>query len=147
MVQGVSSWEADTSSKNILIHQEAKETVGKTVPWGHGGAEKFDSDSSKTPRPFHAMTKSCKNHSKIVGKENFIEIFVDTPLEECERRDVKGLYKKARAGEITNFTGIGSVYEAPANPNLTIDTTQCSVEDAVKHILNYINPKLKLKNG
>lgn len=91
--------------------------------------------------------KDRENISKIVGKENFIEIFVDTPLEECERRDVKGLYKKARAGEITNFTGIGSVYEAPANPNLTIDTTQCSVEDAVKHILNYINPKLKLKNG
>lgn len=81
---------------------------------------------------------------KIIGKSNFIEIFVNTSLEECERRDPKGLYKKAREGEITNFTGISSPYEIPKDPDLEIKTEEKSMDQAVKEILEYLNRKLKI---
>ncbi|MFC7357414.1 adenylyl-sulfate kinase [Jejudonia soesokkakensis] len=81
-----------------------------------------------------------------VESENYIEIFVNTPLVECENRDVKGLYKKARKGEIKDFTGINAPYEAPVSPHITIDTTKLSVKEAVQEILHYIEPKLKLEN-
>ncbi|WP_281752170.1 adenylyl-sulfate kinase [Neptunitalea chrysea] len=81
----------------------------------------------------------------IVGSDDFVEVFVDTSLEECERRDVKGLYKKARAGEIKNFTGISAPYEAPENPFLEIKTEEMSVEEAVEKVLVDINQKLALK--
>lgn len=84
---------------------------------------------------------------QIVGKENFVEIFVNTSLEECERRDVKGLYKKARAGEIKNFTGISSPYEKPDNPDIEVKTEAESLEEAVKRIILYINEKLELKTS
>lgn len=80
----------------------------------------------------------------IVGEKDFIEIFVNTPLEVCEQRDVKGLYKRARAGEIKNFTGITAPYEAPENPDLEIDTTAVSVEGAVEKIHNFLLEKLEL---
>ena len=83
-----------------------------------------------------------ENIRSIVGAENFVEIFVNTPLEECERRDVKGLYAKARAGEILNFTGINAPYEAPENPDIEIDTTQFTVEEAVSEIVKHIKTKL-----
>ncbi|WP_058485256.1 adenylyl-sulfate kinase [Defluviitalea phaphyphila] len=86
--------------------------------------------------------KDRENAKRIIGNE-FIEIFLSTPLEECEKRDVKGLYKKAREGEIPNFTGITSPYEKPLNPDIEIDTSKCSVEEAtdiiIKKIINYIN--------
>ena len=78
--------------------------------------------------------KDRKKARDIIG-EDFFEIYVSTPLEECERRDVKGLYKKARNGEIPNFTGITSVYETPENPELTIDTSSRDMEEAVETIL------------
>ena len=81
---------------------------------------------------------------EIVGAENFIEIFVNTSLEECERRDVKGLYKKARAGEIKNMTGIDAPYEAPIKPDLEIITEVLSVEESVKTIAHYILKKTNL---
>lgn len=68
----------------------------------------------------------------------FIEVFVDTPLEVCEQRDVKGLYKKARAGEIPEFTGISAPYEAPENPEITIKTDELTVEEGVQKILDYM---------
>lgn len=68
----------------------------------------------------------------------FIEVFVDLPLEEAERRDPKGLYKKARAGEIKDFTGISAPYEAPENPEITIRTDQLSVEECVQKIVEYL---------
>lgn len=80
---------------------------------------------------------------KIIGKEDFVEIFVATPLEECERRDVKGIYAKARRGEIKDFTGITSPFEAPESPALAIDTTNLSVEEAVERVLEIIIPKIK----
>lgn len=79
----------------------------------------------------------------IVGEENFIEIYINTSLEECERRDVKGLYKKARAGEIKNMTGISAPYEAPVNPNLEIVTDNQTIEASVQTILDFIIQKLK----
>ncbi|MBQ2959477.1 MAG: adenylyl-sulfate kinase [Alistipes sp.] len=80
---------------------------------------------------------------EIIGKEDFVEIFVATPLEECERRDIKGLYAKARRGEIKDFTGITSPFEAPESPALAIDTTNLSVEEAVERVLEIIIPKIK----
>jgi adenylylsulfate kinase len=79
----------------------------------------------------------------IVKAENFIEIYVNTSLEECERRDVKGLYKKARAGEIKNMTGISAPYEAPVNPDLEVFTDGYSIEESIKTILEFITKKLK----
>ena len=72
---------------------------------------------------------------ETIGDESFLEIYVATPLEECERRDVKGLYAKARRHEIENFTGISSPYEPPENPALTVDTSVESVEDAAGRIV------------
>ncbi len=79
----------------------------------------------------------------IVGEDNFIEIFVNTSLEECERRDVKGLYKKARSGEIKDMTGISSPYEAPINPDFEIITDGRTIEDSVKEILGFLNNKIQ----
>lgn len=78
----------------------------------------------------------------LIGKANFIEIYVSTPLSECERRDVKGLYKKARNGEITDFTGISSPFEEPKSPDLSIDTTNISIADASKIVLSIILKKI-----
>jgi bifunctional enzyme CysN/CysC len=78
-----------------------------------------------------------ENARALIG-DDFIEIFVSTPLEVCEKRDSKGLYKKARAGEIPNFTGINSPYEKPKSPEITIDTSNCSIEKATNRIMKQI---------
>ena len=75
---------------------------------------------------------------KIMADGDFVEVHVDCPVEVCEQRDVKGLYKKARAGEIKEFTGISAPYEAPTKPELTINTAGQSVEDSAKQILAYL---------
>ncbi len=87
-----------------------------------------------------------ENIKQTVGYKNYIEVFVNTPIEECERRDVKGLYAKARSGEIKNFTGVDAPYEAPAVPDIQIDTMKISVEESVTLILNTIEKKLTLPN-
>ena len=79
----------------------------------------------------------------IIGKDDFFEIYVNTPLEICEERDVKGLYKKARQGEIKNFTGISAPFEAPLNPAITIDTSACSLEGSVNLLKKIIIPQIK----
>ena len=79
---------------------------------------------------------------EIVGKNDFLEIFINTPLDVCEARDVKGLYKKARKGEIKNFTGIDSPYEAPKNPDLEIKTENQTVEESVEAIFEFIYPSI-----
>ena len=76
-----------------------------------------------------------ENARQIIG-EDFFEVYVSTPIEECERRDVKGLYRKARNGEIPNFTGVSSPYEKPVSPDLEIDTEVMSIEDAVTLIVD-----------
>ena len=85
------------------------------------------------------------NAKQIIGDENFIEVFVNTPIEICEQRDVKGLYKKARAGEIKNFTGIDAPFEAPINPDLDIKTADTTVEESANQILEYIFPLITKK--
>lgn len=81
---------------------------------------------------------------EIIGDEDFVEIYVATPLEECERRDVKGLYAKARRGEIRDFTGITSPFEVPVKPTLTIDTTNRDIESCVDEVYNVIIEKIRL---
>ncbi|MBK7389984.1 MAG: adenylyl-sulfate kinase [Bacteroidetes bacterium] len=78
----------------------------------------------------------------LVSSEEFIEVFVDCPLEICEKRDVKGLYKKARAGEIADFTGISSPFEAPENPELTIATGTIPLRQSVEQVTNFILKKI-----
>lgn len=80
--------------------------------------------------------------ANIIGKEDFMEIYISTPIEECERRDVKGLYAKARKGEIKNFTGISAPFEAPQHPALSLDTSKLSVEESVNKLLELILPKV-----
>lgn len=82
--------------------------------------------------------------STIIGKDNFLEIYVNTPIEECERRDVKGLYAKARKGEIKDFTGVSAPFEAPEHPALSLDTSVLSLEESVNKLLELILPKVKV---
>ena len=86
--------------------------------------------------------KDRRNAKEIVGKDSFIEIYISTPLEECEKRDVKGLYKKARAGEIADFSGISSPYEEPENPDIEVDTTGKSIEETVEYIFSRLKKYL-----
>ncbi len=78
----------------------------------------------------------------IIGRENFIEVFVDASLEVCEQRDVKGLYKKARAGKIKNFTGIDAPFEPPENPDIIIDTVELSIAESLEKLLAVVLPKI-----
>lgn len=80
----------------------------------------------------------------IIGKDDFMEIYVSTPLEVCEQRDVKGLYKKARKGEIKDFTGISSPFEIPEQPDLTIDTSTQSLEESVAILKKTVFPRIVL---
>jgi adenylylsulfate kinase len=92
--------------------------------------------------PYHKdrdFVRACANG-------DFSEVFVSTPLEVCEQRDVKGLYAKARAGEISNFTGISAPFEAPANPELDVPTHQLSIEEATARVVDYITTKIALDN-
>lgn len=92
--------------------------------------------------PFKADREQVKN---IVGAANYVEVFVDAPIEVCEQRDVKGLYKKARAGEVKNFTGIDSPYEAPENADIHIPTHQLPIEQSIEKLLDNLLPKIKGK--
>ena len=76
--------------------------------------------------------------AEIIGRNDFKEIYISTPLEECERRDVKGLYAKARLGEIKNFTGISSPFEVPANPTLSLDTSKLTIKESVDALLKLL---------
>uniref|UniRef100_UPI00404B8D3F adenylyl-sulfate kinase n=1 Tax=Gelidibacter sp. TaxID=2018083 RepID=UPI00404B8D3F len=90
--------------------------------------------------------KDREEIKRIVKDVNFVEVYVNTTVEECEKRDVKGLYKKARVGEIKNMTGISAPYEAPEAPDVEIKTEKVSVEQATVKIIEFIKPKLKLKD-
>ena len=92
---------------------------------------------------FISPTVKIRSFAKeIIGEKNFIEIYVNTPLEICEKRDIKGLYQKARRGEIKNFTGIDSPYEAPALPDIELKTEKLSVVSSVKLIIESIKPSI-----
>lgn len=92
--------------------------------------------------PTQSIRKIAQN---IIGEDNHIGVFVDTPIELCEKRDVKGLYKKARAGEIKNFTGIDSPFERPDNPNLIIQTAEQTIEESVDQVLQFVLPLVTKK--
>ena len=81
----------------------------------------------------------------IIGRDDFVEVYVSTPIEECERRYVKVLYAKARRGEIKNFTGISAPFEAPEHPALTLDTSVLSLEESVHKLLELILPRIQKK--
>ncbi|MCL6630880.1 MAG: adenylyl-sulfate kinase, partial [Armatimonadetes bacterium] len=85
--------------------------------------------------------KDRENARQIIGEERFIEVFLDVPLAVCEARDPKGLYAKARRGEILEFTGVSSPYEAPQNPELRLSTANESVETTVDKIVRYMREK------
>lgn len=86
--------------------------------------------------------RSTRNYVRnMVGTENFVEIFVDTPLEVCEQRDTKGIYAQARRGEIKNFTGIDDPYETPQNPEIVLETSSGSAEDNARRILEFLSDK------
>lgn len=90
--------------------------------------------------PDEAMRKLACD---IIGREDFIEVYVNTPLEVCEERDVKGLYAKARKGDIKNFTGISAPFEAPAHPDLCLDTSALSLKECVDRLLDLILKRIK----
>ena len=90
--------------------------------------------------------KDREHIRNVVGDDNMVEIYINTSVEECERRDVKGLYKKARKGEIKNLTGISAPYESPLHPDIQINTEEVTIVDAAKQIINFIIPKLILQN-
>jgi len=95
---------------------------------------------------FISPTKAIREMAKeIIGKENFVEIFFNAPFEICQQRDPKGLYKKANAGNIENFTGVSSPFEVPDNPDLEIKTDILSVEESANKILEFILPKIKFE--
>ncbi len=94
---------------------------------------------------FVSPTKAIRSLAEgIIGKEDFLEIYVNTALEECERRDVKGLYSKARAGEIKDFTGISAPFEAPLKPALELITENKKEEESVSEVLQFILPQIKM---
>jgi len=93
--------------------------------------------------PTHDIRNLAKN---IIGEEDFIEVFINAPLEVCEQRDVKGLYARARRGEIKDFTGISSSYEIPAQADIEIRTDLMDIETCVEKLLESILPKIKLDN-
>ena len=80
---------------------------------------------------------------EIVGKEDFLEVYISTPIEECERRDVKGLYARARKGEVKNFTGISAPFEAPVSPDIAIDTSKIPLEESVRTLTELIIKRVK----
>lgn len=93
---------------------------------------------------FISPTKEIRQMAiDIIGKENFIEVFVNTPIEVCEQRDVKGLYEKARAGLIKDFTGVNAPFEAPVDADIIIDTSTLPLKAAIKQIIQVVKPQLE----
>jgi sulfate adenylyltransferase len=85
--------------------------------------------------PYRATRNEVR---KMVGEEHFIEVFVDTPIEVCEVRDIKGLYARARRGQITGFTGVDDPYEAPVNPEITLDTVNSDALSNARKIVSFL---------
>jgi sulfate adenylyltransferase len=126
-------------SKGLGFSQEDRDTNIRRIGFvaseivRHGGAVVCAAVS-----PYRSTRNECR---AMVGDKQYIEVFVDTPLEICEERDVKGMYKLAREGKIKNFTGIDDPYESPVNPELTIDTVNESVVENAERIVNFLLEK------
>ncbi len=93
--------------------------------------------------PTHKIRRLAK---EIIGIENYFEVFVNAPIEVCESRDVKGLYKKARKGELQNFTGIDAPFDIPEDPSITVKTNKQSVDESVLKIMEKILPLVRYKD-
>ena len=94
---------------------------------------------------FISPTKEARDMAKsIISKENLIEVYVSTPIEICEQRDTKGLYAKARKGEIKNFTGISSPFEVPENPDIIVNTAELTLEESTQKILDFLIKEITL---
>ncbi|WP_462409613.1 adenylyl-sulfate kinase [Neobacillus sp. Marseille-QA0830] len=108
-----------------------------------GEVAKLFVDSGKiVTTAFISPFRSDRDHVRALFEEgDFIEVYINCPIEECERRDPKQLYAKARRGEIKDFTGIDSPYEAPGTPEITIDSSKLAVDEAVEQILHYLREK------
>ena len=96
---------------------------------------------------FISPYRSDRDRARLSGGAQFAEIFIKADLATCEQRDPKGLYKKARAGDIPDFTGISAPYEAPEAPELVVDTSSLSVEDAVERVVTYIQSRFAIDGG
>ncbi len=95
---------------------------------------------------FISPTKAIRQMAKdIIGEGDFIEVYVNAPIEICEDRDIKGLYKKAREGKIKDFTGVDAPFDVPDNPDIEIDTAELSIEDCITKSLNVILPRIEYK--
>lgn len=93
---------------------------------------------------FISPTREIRGMARdIIGEEDFMEVFIATPLEECEKRDVKGLYARARKGEIREFTGISAPFEEPEDPAVRIDTSRLSLEESVRQIAAAVMPRIR----
>ena len=108
-------------------------------------AKLFAGSGAVTICCFVSPTLAIREQAKaIIGAEDFIEVFVDTPLEECERRDVKGLYAKARAGEVKDFTGISAPFEAPEKPDVRLETAGREPEATIKDLYEHLLPRVRM---
>lgn len=95
---------------------------------------------------FISPTKEIRDQARnIIGEDNFFEIYTNTPIEVCEQRDIKGLYAKARAGLIKNFTGVDSPYEEPVSPDVELKTEEISIEESVQKIIDVLLPRIEFK--
>lgn len=92
---------------------------------------------------FVSPTKEIRQQAKSILGDDMVEVFINTPFEECEKRDVKGLYAKARAGEIKNFTGLDAPFEAPKNPFLDVETMGCSIKECAQQITDAVLPLIR----
>ena len=108
----------------------------------------FDDTGIITIASFVSPTEELRSIARnIIGEADFFEVYMSTPLEECERRDVKGLYARARRGEVKNFTGISAPFEVPGNPDISIDTTGISPEKAALEIIDRIFDRVSPELG
>ena len=107
-------------------------------------AKLFVGNGTVTICCFVSPTIAIREQAKaIIGANDFVEVFIDTPLEECERRDVKGLYAKARAGEVKDFTGISAPFEAPVQADIVVTTTGREPDDSAGDIFAFTLPRIK----
>lgn len=99
----------------------------------------FTSTGIITLAAFVSPTRELRRMAAdIIGRDDFVEVYISTPIEECERRDVKGLYAKARRGEISDFTGVSAPFEVPVSPDIEIDTTNTDIDECVRRIMDYL---------
>lgn len=105
----------------------------------------FDDTGIITIASFVSPTEDLRQVARgIIGKEDFFEVYMSTPLEECERRDVKGLYARARKGEVKNFTGISAPFDVPENADISIDTTDITPDEGARRIIDRVLDRISL---